>query len=80
MVTAAIRSNLHADPSGTGVALRQIEALSRSLPLATLKLDVDRAALDLALFRQYAEMGGPAVSAVKRFAADLNRIEADCAH
>ena len=44
-----------------------------------LKVDVDRAVLDIALFRQYVLLGGPAASAAKRFAADLKRIQAYCA-
>jgi len=59
--------------------MRQLTALGKSLPPNTLKVDVDRAALDIALFRQYVLMGGPAAKAAKHFAADLQRIQADCA-
>jgi hypothetical protein len=79
LVTAAISSNLRADPGGTAVAFHQLRDLARSLPSAQLKLDVDKAALDLAFFREYAAMGGPAARAAKNFAADLSRIKAECA-
>jgi len=79
LVTAAISSNLRANPGGTAIAFHQLRDLARSLPATQLKLDIDKAALDLALFRQYAAMGGPATRAAKDFAADLGQIRTECA-
>lgn len=78
LIIAAVRSNLHADPSGTALALHQIQSLARTLPDEQPRLDIDHAALDLALFREYMLMGGPAAHAAKSFAADLNKITAEC--
>ncbi len=79
LVTAAISSNLRANPGATAVALSQLRDLARSLPLAQLRLDIDKAVVDLAFFREYMAMGGPATQAARDFAADLGRIRADCA-
>jgi hypothetical protein len=76
---AAISSHLQQSPGDSGQAFHQLKALGKGLPLSTLKVDVDRAVLDIALFRQYVLLGGPAASAAKRFAADLKRIQAYCA-
>jgi len=78
-VAAAIRTKLEQSPSDvTGQAYAQLHELQKSLPLNQLRIDVDRAVLDIALFRQYVAIGGPASKAAKNFAADLNRITRLC--
>lgn len=79
LLVAAISSHLQQSPGDTERALHQLSALGKGLPDGMLKVDVDRAALDIALFRQYVLLGGPAARAAKRFAADLTRIQAYCA-
>lgn len=73
LVAAAVRDHL------TALSLHQLTALGRSLPDGTLKADVDRAAFDLSLYREYTLMGGPAKKAARAFRADAMKIEADCA-
>jgi hypothetical protein len=79
LLAAAISSHLQQSPGDSEQAFRQLKALGKSLPVNMLKVDVDRAVLDIALFRQYVLLGGPATSAAKHFAADLKRIQAYCA-
>jgi hypothetical protein len=78
LVTAAVAADLQVSPGDTTNAFHQLRDMARSLPNGQLKLDADKAALDLALFREYAAMGGPATRAAKDFGADLVKIKADC--
>ncbi len=78
LVTAAIRSDLHADPSGTKAALRQLQNLENSLPPGQLQADVSLAALDLAKFRVEMLYGFNAARTARHFAASLDKIGADC--
>ncbi len=78
LVAAAIRSNLHADPSGTKAALRQLQDLENSLPSGQLQADVSLAALDLAKFRAEMLYGFNAARTARHFAGSLDKIGADC--
>jgi hypothetical protein len=78
LVTAAVGGNLRQNPGATRQAMNQLKALGAGLPTGILKIDVDRAVVDIALFREYAVMGGPASAAAKWFAHDLRKIEDFC--
>jgi hypothetical protein len=71
-VAAAVSGDLSA------LSLHQLKALRHSLPLGTLKLDVDKAIVDLSFYREYVLMGGPVRKAARDFRADLTKIGADC--
>jgi len=78
-VLAAVRTRVEQSPSDVSEsALKQLQSMAKALPAGQLRVDVDRAALDLALFREHEALGGPVAKTVKAFAADLDKITAEC--
>jgi hypothetical protein len=59
-------------------AVTQLESAAKQIPLGQVRLDLDKAALDLAMFNERAASGQGAGKQAKQFAADLDKITREC--
>lgn len=78
LVTGAVRMQLEGGQPDFHAAIKQLRALGKSVPDSTLRLDIDRANVDLAFFWERAATGENGNSYAKGFAADLRQIDTYC--
>lgn len=80
MVVGTVRGELENAPDDATLnrAYRQLAALGKSVPLGTLRLDVDRANFDMTQYWERESSGEPATKWAAATAADLQRLDREC--
>lgn len=78
LTTGTIRTQLESGQPDIHAAVTQFRALARSVADPTLKLDIDRANVDLAFFAERVAAGQDGGRYAKGFAADLKTISSYC--
>lgn len=80
VVVGTVRGELENAPDDATLnrAYRQLAALGKSVPLGTLRLDVDRANFDMTQYWERESSGEPATKWAAATAADLQRLDREC--